>query len=324
MERIRHLLEFAQRIRRQSTVSVPNPIAALWEADLIPVGSRRNPVCLFVGIGAQFHVWRKALADQIGRACFHGIDGVAWQRRSAWLQEILRTYYSATESAPALVWTAPIWWRLINRIKQSGLRREDTTLAVNTFDLSTTRRVAVDLRFANGHRFALPVCLDDYRIHDKDVRHFLRVPRRRIVAGTDFEKRAYEETVVIGNPDEVKRLYNRLYAGNDFAHRDVDGSFFLDLYSITLARVLVRESLLFSNMQRRIPQSTLLHRRLRPFGDGFFDEDVDATVEFLRFTLDPTDAQLVVPLGAVRTFERFLAEHFGLGELLAEAFPDRW
>src|SRR5205823_2228298 len=97
---------------------------------------------------------------------------------------------------------------------------------------------------------------------------------------------------------------------------------FLDLYCITLARLLVREPDLFSQFQRRQARFDPFYRRSRMFGTP--SDEIDATVEFLRFTLDPTDAQLVVPLAAARTFDRFVEEHFGLAELLAEAFPDQW
>ena len=299
----------------------------------VGVGRRLFPPCLFYGSERQFHRWNRPILTAMFREAFGLQDAFIQRHQGQALNHILEDFFRPASDAPALVWASPVWLRVVNRMEKERLRMEDQTRPIDRFQLGLVGPAVVPVHLG-GSGEAVNVRLRGpghlrFRFPERAL-NYVRVPRWRWLYGLNGELHdmAVEESLALGHPGEEAVLNRGLYTGNFPYHHDSGGVRFMDLCTITLARLSPRR---VAEPIRGVPDldarrgGRLSFERYRRVGcvDPVLDPAYpsDAWVRFVRLTVDPEDdLRVVVSLCSERIFWRFVVEHTGMAEMLDSAF----
>lgn len=326
----RAIFELARGLNRGHTTGYPNPLGGLFAGLPVPVGPRLDPTFLLLGVEAQFHRWRFAIRREILRSCFGYTDNTAVRRQARGLDDVLAKVFREDEHGPALIWTSPIWFRTENVVRRAGLERENKPRPVIPYDTGSSGSAdvpvhmggdAIVVRVGRGALFRHHAPFRSYRFLVHPWLRRITTPNGRIVSG------AVDESLIVGDAAEEGELRNGNYTPNEPYHHVERDLRYLDLYSLTLARLLPRSVSVAADTAAEQLIGEQLGSRGEPRTSTAWDrftlarrEDPppsDAWVQFVRLTFEPTDFKLVVLLATERAFARFLAEHQGLSEMLS-------
>jgi len=317
------LFKVASNLDDRAYSELPDPSRTPLIGPPSAVGNRILPSYLLIGSEAQFHRFRLSIRRTMIRQFFDYRDDAAWSRQDACFDDLMGHFFRNDRGTPALLWTSPVWVTTRNWTNRSGFEQRNETLQISRYEVLRQGSTRILIRFGNGDTLPIGVSGSSFYYPDKPL-YFLHTPRIRSVLGPDgrFVSGAYEEGIGLGHPDEERQLRKGIYTpNNDFAlsERSIH---FLDTPTITLARLVPLPSLqpteeIDFGLRRRFAAS---NRRTSPFLPQAKTHPPKARVQFLRITFDPIEMRIVVLLSAERLFARFLVEHAGLADLLAQAF----
>jgi hypothetical protein len=339
MDLCQMLFDETERLARSPHQSLPDPTRRTVQGAPIFVGPRKLPTYLLYGSERQFHRWTGAIRHTVLSTAFDYRAGIPPPHLQAGLADHLARFFRSGSDLPALIWTSPVWVRTVNWAVREELRRDDETLPVTRYGLRTTGPVSIPVQLGPTETFEVYTqgdrCL--WFRYPEPERFFLRVPRRRGLYHPDGSvlDQAFEESLILAHPGEEAELQRGLYTGNAPFHDCESGLWYLNLCTLTMARLYPRPTV------RRVSRggrhddpdaggwervtSPRFRRSGAPLrGDEDYETRRDARVRFLRITFAiDDDMRVVVLLGSQRRFARFVAEHEGMAGMLAQAFAAR-
>lgn len=325
MDYLRALFRLSVSLADYTFDKLPDPSSRLGVGPPNLIGNRSLPNYLLVGSERQFHRWRKRICDMLVG------NFLNFQGRSIWgrqdlrsMEDIMGQFFRRDENNPALIWTSPVWIRIANIALRLKYNQENQTLVIRRHELGASHQILINAKFDGGGTFGFDA--SRFRFHyPGDRRSILLVPRTRAIYDSNGELVSfdYEESIHIGNPDEEVTMRRGIYTAHDQFHceekREQGAVKYLDLCTITLARVIPLKprfpSMFEAMLSERSPR-TIRSRRPRS-ADRRLPRR--ARVQYLRLTFEPSKLELMVPLFAERSLERFVLEHESLATLLAQA-----
>lgn len=322
MDSCRALFRYAAAFTNLKDAEIPYP-EGVWQPP--PRFGRALPMQLLYGIERQFHLHRTAILSRLFR-CLCGERDPA-RLRQAGLLDLMANFFRRNgpqRDYPALLWFSPIWPRSANWIKQRQMEAEDETHTIEDHSLASDGRTTHPLLFPSGHEISVPVRQLRFHHENRSCRNLLIVPRTRNLRTSAGLSAGFEVGFGKGDWREKELLEaDGSYSPNEPFHVEQDGWRYLDLYTVTLARVhpfppgdasdrLFRSDVFAGG---ELPSAFDLIRGERLPVSGF--------VEFFRLTFVPDTMEILVLLAPERQFGRFVAEHAGLADLLASALVER-
>lgn len=267
----RALFRLAGLLARWPDHVLPDPTRLTVQGDRVALGARARPTFALYGTERQFHRWHQAIRSWVLATAFDYRDGVCGRRQEPGLAHLLQTFFRNTSDQPALLWTSPVWVRAVNWAGDRGLDREDETLATPPYGRGTAGASAVPVRFASGDEFEVPVrgaSALHFRYRDagsERASQFLGSWRRRTLLDADRipQDTALEEAIILADPDEPSLLRAGLYSGNFPYHLERQGVRFLNLHTLTLARLAPRRRAGWED-----PRDSVLTGRITPGSRG--------------------------------------------------------
>jgi|GEM_PF-4682292 len=270
------------------------------------LGCSSGSTYLGVGTEFQFHRHRNAVFDLILRTMGSERPTLPAQRghREA-LGDLIAQFFREDSTYPAIVWATPAWVRIHNALDTHAIRRKDVARSAHLVGKTTRDPASLEVLHGSTINLSVPrrkLCF----YYPKRVSSLLVTRRTRTIWTPDGTCWHGPETgLSLGGRAEICDAQAGVFTGNEpFLHFDsCSGHEYLAAPAVTFARI--------------VPLSPIAPSR-SPYAETNFQLQQIAVVSFLRFTFHPESMRVMVLLAADRIFERFLFEHVGLADALAE------